>query len=306
MRRVAFGPNDTWVVFEDDGDDIDWSLGLPTKLWNVLNGRYCNSGQHNSGVKVLAFTEDDYFVQFQNGAYKSLGDNDMYESLDDATSDGCTIEFFSFGDNGSYVFGGGGQVFWRNVPSRMNQLIRTRNQSNIDWAAIGDDGAWFLLYSDGCCYWDGFSDNLDETAEGDRGIANLFLSPFNENYYVNFYDSNCEWVGPNSLSNSINKDKKLNPTYIYYSNNSISDTFSCGRSIYEVRDGLESGDIDYDDIPMIRVVNVDGAWYGLDNRRLWVFSQAGTPEIPVSVVDASWGLMNRLSGFDGRSVRIRG
>ena len=65
------------------------------------------------------------------------------------------FSFFAFGDDESYVFDAGGTVNWRGIPRRMEELIHSRNQFNMVWAALGHRGAYFLLFSDGKYCWGG-------------------------------------------------------------------------------------------------------------------------------------------------------
>jgi len=304
MKSVVFGPGDTWVTF-DDNESISWCGGLPTKLHNLLNGRY-NANQNNPSVRVLAFTDDSYFIQFTDDSWKSYGNDELKEHIYEMDVKIKCMEFCSFGGNGSYIFGGEGRVCWEGVPHRMEQLIQTRNQYKVEWAAIGYNDAWYLKFSDSTSFWGGnINDHLDVTLRDDRNIDKLFLSPFNENYYISFTDGESEWIGPISLDNKINRSRTLNPRHILYSNNSCSDKFSCDRSIDDVANGLRDGSIDCDDIPAIRVVRWNKNWYSLDNRRLWVFSEAGIQDIPVIVSKADAGFIDKLRNGDGTSILVR-
>lgn len=50
----------------------------------------------------------------------------------------------------------------------------------------------------------------------------------------------------------------MNPRNLLLINDSTSDEFSCGRCIYRVRDVLEYGDLDGDNIPATRVAKCVG------------------------------------------------
>ncbi|BDU51675.1 hypothetical protein HLVA_22440 (plasmid) [Haliovirga abyssi] len=69
--------------------------------------------------------------------------------------------------------------------------------------------------------------------------------------------------------------KKLDPSLIRFSQNSIKNTFKNGGKIEDLIAGLKNGSINPDDIPAIRVFEKDGKIYSLDNRRLKAFKDAG-------------------------------
>jgi hypothetical protein len=303
MKSVAFGPGDTHVVFGGEQQPT-WSGGLTTSLWNMLNGRYPKRGQHNSPVHVLAYNSDSWFAGFKDGGWKCSADSGLSAALHKTCG---RLDFGSFGDGSSYVFSCNGQMFWRGVPFRMEQLIQSRRQHAVEWAALGHQGAWFLRFSDGTVFWGGsLNEHIESTCANGPSPKRLFLSPSNDNYYVQFGDGRAEWVADTKFDNHMEMDRMMDPRPILYSNNSIKDTFSCGRSIHAVAGELRAGQIDADDIPAMSVVCVDGRWYSLDNRRLWAFSTAEVDEVPVIVKVANRGLVNKIRGFDGRSVDIRG
>jgi len=92
---------------------------------------------------------------------------------------------------------------------------------------------------------------------------------------------------PNSLSGLAN------PNSIRFTQSSISSTFSDGSSLQEAIGALQSGVLSPSDLPPIRVYEKDGLIYTLDNRRLFVTSQAGTmvnitPATPQQVTSQAW------------------
>ena len=68
--------------------------------------------------------------------------------------------------------------------------------------------------------------------------------------------------------------KKLAPSEIRYSQDSISNTFRSGQNIGETLDEIVSDPDTANRIPKISVFNKDDTWFTSDNRRLWVFKKA--------------------------------
>ncbi|QYY31136.1 DUF637 domain-containing protein [Cupriavidus pinatubonensis] len=66
------------------------------------------------------------------------------------------------------------------------------------------------------------------------------------------------------------------PNSIRFTQSSIGSTFSNGTSLQDAIGALQSGSLSPTSLPPIRVFEKDGLFYTLDNRRLFVTSQAGT------------------------------
>lgn len=73
------------------------------------------------------------------------------------------LEWISFGPDDSYVFKtADGAIRWNNVNQRIENLVYGRAQQHVtlDFANLGYNNAYFLLFSDGKFYYDGVSDKL--------------------------------------------------------------------------------------------------------------------------------------------------
>ena len=68
---------------------------------------------------------------------------------------------------------------------------------------------------------------------------------------------------------------KLDPKQVRFSQDRISNRFRNGKSLRETIAGLKDGSINPSSIKPIRIVVRDGQVYTLDNRRLYVYQQAG-------------------------------
>jgi filamentous hemagglutinin len=92
-----------------------------------------------------------------------------------------------------------------------------------------------------------------------------------------------------------------NPNHIRFTQNSIKNDFSDGRSLQSSIDGLQSGEFSPADIPPIRVFEKDGMVYTLDNRRLLAASAAGVPikivpATPAEVANEAWKMTTPNNG----------
>jgi RHS repeat-associated protein len=99
----------------------------------------------------------------------------------------------------------------------------------------------------------------------------------------------------------------IDSSTIRFTQDSISSSFRDGSTVDDLISGLRNGTIDPSTIPSIRIFEVDGQLFTLDNRRLYAFQQAG---IPISTQPAtSSEIQNESYKFTtnngGISIRVR-
>lgn len=87
-----------------------------------------------------------------------------------------------------------------------------------------------------------------------------------------------------TFSRQIAAIERINPHAIKFSQPTVSQNFSNGRTISELIEGLKSGAIRVEDIPAIRVVEKGENLITLDNRRLVAFQNAKIESIPIQRV----------------------
>lgn len=63
----------------------------------------------------------------------------------------------------------------------------------------------------------------------------------------------------------------VDPSVIYFTHSRIKPHFSIGKPILDTYMEIETGRIAVSDIPMITVYYIDGKYYSLNNRRLFLF-----------------------------------
>ena len=101
--------------------------------------------------------------------------------------------------------------------------------------------------------------------------------------------------------------KLADPSKIRFSQDSIGDAFTDGRTVSQLTEGLKNGSIRATDVPPIRTLERNGETFTLDNRRLKAFQDAGAPITTTSATARE--IKNESFKFttknDGTSVRIR-
>ena len=98
------------------------------------------------------------------------------------------------------------------------------------------------------------------------------------------------------------------PHSIQFTQESISQRFRDGRSIWDLIEGLKSGRIQPQEVPPIRVFEENGQLYTLDNRRLYAFQQAGknVPTVEATPEEVEKEAVRGNKRYRGSSTRVRG
>jgi hypothetical protein len=253
---------------------------------------------------MLSFTDSDYIACYEDSGWAwDVRGRGLDESLDEIDGQ---IRCTALGPNESYIVCSEDCDYWGGLPTRAAQLLKTRSQYDVKWAALGQGGSYFILYDDGAYYWGGdIHRDLQETLDStDKTIMRVCLCASDDSYFIQFLDGSTEWAAVYSFGNAVKADEHLDPREIQYRNSSIATLFSCGRNIDDVADELSTGQCDVDDIPAIRVVKDRGDIYSLDNRRLYAFKQSGVRKIPVVVNPCHDAIRHKLHG-DAWAVRGR-
>jgi RHS repeat-associated protein len=100
----------------------------------------------------------------------------------------------------------------------------------------------------------------------------------------------------------------IHPRLVRFSQDSIKSTFKNGASLREMVTGLLDGGIDPSKVPAIRLVDMDGVLYTLDNRRLEAFRRAGM-DVPYRMAtrqEAAKESWKFTTNNNGRTIQVRG
>ncbi|TPX35590.1 hypothetical protein SmJEL517_g02103 [Synchytrium microbalum] len=85
---------------------------------------------------------------------------------------------------------------------------------------------------------------------------------------------------------STEKVVMIAPLDLIFTKSSISRRFACGRDVETTMRQLKKGDLDVDDLPLVRIFyDEEGLPWCMDNKRLFAFVQAGLKRIPAKVVN---------------------
>mmetsp|Transcript_43133 Transcript_43133/g.100549 ORF Transcript_43133/g.100549 Transcript_43133/m.100549 type:complete len:368 (-) Transcript_43133:281-1384(-) len=319
-KYVALGHAGTFVICWSDSS-LSWSKGLPQKLYKLLNGRYNNSGQSNSPVSCISYSGDIYGLCYQNGSWQSLGVEGLSGSLN-KLNDGETVSCLSLGPSGSYIVIGSAFCTWKGIPERAAQLIKTRSTASLQWAALGFNEAYFLLFSDGKYYWANVHPALDALLRTSwQDIERLFLSAADGSYFLLRKDGKPHWnvceefdkemgVEPQQAPGKKRKTVSysyLRPSEIRFSHKEIGPVFSSGK--YSIKDtflSLHKRERQPEDLPLMYVVHHRGHYVSISNRRLAVYRLLeiygkSNLQIPVEIVQRMGSFPSRYSTeCDGR------
>jgi len=99
----------------------------------------------------------------------------------------------------------------------------------------------------------------------------------------------------------------IGPEEVRFSQDSIKGSFKAGGTIKELAEGLKNGTVDPASVIPIRLVEKEGRWFTLDNRRLEAFRRAGVPipyrmATPEEAAEEQWKFTTRNGGT---SIRVR-
>jgi len=98
----------------------------------------------------------------------------------------------------------------------------------------------------------------------------------------------------------------IDPKQVRFTQDNISPYFKNGRPIDDLIKDLKTGKVKPEDIPPIRVFEKNGKIYSLDNRRLYVFQQAGLKIRWVKVNPSKKELRRKwTTDNDGKSIIVR-
>jgi hypothetical protein len=95
---------------------------------------------------------------------------------------------------------------------------------------------------------------------------------------------------------------------IRFTQDSIASKFKGRDSLQDTIEALSEGRISADDFPPIRIFEMNGLLFTLDNRRLYVFQQLGLPikTIPATMQEIQDESFKFTTSNGGASVRVRG
>eukprot|EP00483_Globobulimina_turgida_P009129 UN09147 len=231
---VSFGCDNSWVVGFHNGF-IAWS-GLSQDTLKILNKQ-----RKYSDIKVFDMGDDDDYFAYHKDDFWNYSMNATFTK-----SDINKVSCSTIGPASSCIMIHCNGITWQGIPDRAEELIRTRNNADLKWAALGHNAAYVLIYSDGVIYWGGdIDDSLESELKQSENIQKVYLCASSKRYFVEKQDGSSRQADV-SFDNVIETDTYMSPQNIACLNTSIKDRFSCDTCIYETVNALKSGIIDED------------------------------------------------------------
>lgn len=304
--RVALGPKESWVAWDDESTDIGWSRKCPGWIQNFLRGRFSGTGMRakSSPLRLFAFDENRFAAVFQDGTTDRMGDLDFRNAFDACDPP----KVVAIGGDSTYLFvGSNGEMKWvlHRGKDSAGDLVTWKGTPVL--VALGKDDRYYMEFQDGTTYWKGI-DWKGIDGPKDETPTFFALSPDDAGYFT-AYPTRKAWNVSQEFNNFFLSDQYLSPFEIYYTNKSCARSFVCGRSMQGVVDDLHANKITEDDIPCMQVFQYANKWFSKDNRRLWVFRQAAFSSVPVQVVATPpTGFENKLAdaSWDTDQIKLRG
>lgn len=305
---IALGPDSSYFALFKNGS-TSWS-GIPIWLHNKLRGRQ----RSLPPVSLLSLgPSHEAFVQFEDGKCNwSMNDDDEFAST--VNSHTSRITNVAFGpDGGWFIRFADGHCNWNNLPSKLVNRLQGRQRylPHPKQMSFDDDGGYFVKFEDGGIWWGSLNSNVNELLESNDPPKRLILGCGGDYFAFSSGGVNaCAWRVDKTLERDLGFPS-LAPDDIRYTQKSIGQSFADrdNYTIYDLAHDLACGSIDANvDIPAIRVVqDEDGAYWSLDNRRLWAFNQAGLEKVRVQLVERGGDFDRKKRKVqDGWSIRVRG
>jgi hypothetical protein len=100
----------------------------------------------------------------------------------------------------------------------------------------------------------------------------------------------------------------MDPASVRFSQSSISYRFRDGSTIDDLAEGLRSGRVRLEDVPALRLVERNGQFFTLDNRRLEAFRRAGVAILwrMATAEEIAAEVWKFTTTNGGTSIRMRG
>lgn len=302
LRIAALGPDSSYYIQFSDAA-AGW-CGLPIPLSNKLKGRQ----KSLPPVSLLALGPSaEYFVQFQDGKCYWGGGLETFAAS--VYSHNSTVEHVAFGpDGGWFIRFTDGCLDWWNLPADLANRLRGRQRHlpSMQQVALDDRGGYWVEFTNGFTWWGGLDSSLAEGLKDDSPSRVVFGCE--GDYHMWRQDGSTCWrVSSQSFDKALGFIF-LDPDVIRFTQNSINEKFTCylNYTIYDLADDLQTGHVCAGAIERIRVVNVGGTYWSLDNRRLWAFKEAGLNVVPVKIVEPNGQFYRKRHNVDGGwTVRVR-
>jgi hypothetical protein len=128
-----------------------WGTGIPTELYNKLNGR---KKSLSPPMYIAGGSNDRYYLEFKDGsAVWSASDN-----FSKVIKSVCQrVKFVTFGTeyDSYFIMWKDGRTASNNLPTKLNNKIKSRNPKlpPLHYVSLGPNNQWFVQWENGKMEW---------------------------------------------------------------------------------------------------------------------------------------------------------
>jgi len=159
------------LLLYEDGDQT-WTSGLPTFLYNKLNGRqkslpppeYVSMGSH-----------DRYYVRFQDGKSEWVGCEHMTRQLKNTDATPRAVSFGKSGRDSYFILFEDGDYSYQNIPGALVDFIEDHKDSKLEKVALGPNGEWFVE-TDNARGWGSLSTRCRKHVGNYENLEDVFVT----------------------------------------------------------------------------------------------------------------------------------
>jgi hypothetical protein len=168
---VALGGHATLVLYEDG--DLAWTSGLPTQLYNKLNGRQKSLPPPEY---VSMGSEDRWYVRFEDGKSQWVGCKFMTAQLQITDVTPWNVAFGKSSDSFFIVFEDG-SFSYQNIPNALKEFIDSLEESHpkLEQVSLGPKGEWFVETDTGERRWGSLSPKCRKHIEDYEELEHVFV-----------------------------------------------------------------------------------------------------------------------------------
>eukprot|EP00928_Gymnodinium_smaydae_P050634 TRINITY_DN34195_c0_g1_i1.p1 TRINITY_DN34195_c0_g1~~TRINITY_DN34195_c0_g1_i1.p1 ORF type:complete len:315 (-),score=17.80 TRINITY_DN34195_c0_g1_i1:201-1145(-) len=281
MACVAFGPNGQFVAIPEDSDyPAFWSSTLADDLMK----------KNKKTIVDIAFAMDNqYYVEHDDGSSSWSLHPDLSKLIKKVG-----VTWITFGPSGTYVFKcAEGVLHWWGIPAELEKHLKSNSNDDCLCVSLGQNDSYVVIFKSSY-YWCGVPERLSKALNTKRNgktkidtFDYVWLSAYDSRYYLEYNGGAAIWSGCSEYFDSMMQcDQMMNPLELFYTNDSISATFSDGKSIYDTARDLNNGKLSITEVPMMEVFAVGDSYFSKNNRRLWSFRNSGVKLAPMKTVKA--------------------
>jgi len=269
INIISFSFGKGIIVLFEDGS-WGWT-GVTKHLDNKLRGRQRSLPRP---LYVATDTANRYFIQFADGECKWKASRSFSRAVNYSASTVASVAFAP--RNGWYIVFKDGSSAWNHLPRKLHQLLKKRKKNSVAVRniSISHNGDWFVSYKNGT-----YDFQLPELCNEAFNTLIHECSPKIDHVWLGKHGAFC------IVYDIPTKYSSLSAWDICFSQDSIESHFTTKQSVWKVISDLEKNILDCTTFNPIDVVRKQNQWISLNNRRLFVFQNAGINNIPVRVIE---------------------